>query len=155
MTRRLQGLRAVVTVKTHPTLTRPESKGIVLNMLGYLPFPRGHHWEQNATQKILTFVKEINELDGITGGVIVGCVFTHKRTDALQCEAEPRHPRREDPIPAGHIGYECVVMEIGRPDRQLCRSWLGLLRQSSSPYGSRSRRQTPLGSETKSGNLVA
>ena len=65
-----------VAVKMHPTLTSPESKGIVLIMLGYLPFPRGHHWEQNAAQKILTFIKEINELDGITGGVNVGCVFT-------------------------------------------------------------------------------
>ena len=78
-----------------------------------------------------------------------------KQTGALQCEAEPRDPRRQDPIPTGHNGYECVVMEIGRPDRQLCGSWLGLLRQSSSPYGLYSRRQTPWGLGTKSGNLVA
>ena len=45
-------------------------------MLGYLPFPRGYGWEQNATQKSLTFIKEINELDGITDRVNVGCVFT-------------------------------------------------------------------------------
>ena len=72
-----------ISVETHPTLTPPETKGIVLIILGYLPFPRGHRWEQNATQRILTFIKEINALDGITGGVNVVCVFTPQRPSRL------------------------------------------------------------------------
>ena len=63
-------------VKTHPTLTPPETEGIALIMLGYQPFLRGYHWTRNATSLILIFPNEINELVGLRGGVNVGRVFT-------------------------------------------------------------------------------